>query len=111
MTLKEIVGHEEMQVILTRGQEQGFLGIDGLLLGVALGAVFIILVIVYRSPLLPILVLLTLLPGMASAAPPAAVWFGFDRVCYIAPTRRGPPKGEDIDASTTHSVRWFRCQD
>lgn len=37
----------------------GFLGIDGLLLGVALGAVFIILVIVYRSPLLPILVLLT----------------------------------------------------
>ncbi|WP_336631130.1 MULTISPECIES: MMPL family transporter [unclassified Microbacterium] len=37
----------------------GFLGIDGLLLGVALGAVFIILVIVYRSPLLPVLVLLT----------------------------------------------------
>ena len=36
-----------------------FLGIDGLLLAVALGAVFIILVIVYRSPLLPILVLLT----------------------------------------------------
>ncbi|GAA1938855.1 efflux RND transporter permease subunit [Microbacterium aoyamense] len=38
---------------------EGFLGIDGLLLGVALIAVFIILVIVYRSPLLPILVLLT----------------------------------------------------
>ncbi len=38
---------------------KGFLGIDGLLLGVALGAVFVILVIVYRSPLLPILVLLT----------------------------------------------------
>jgi RND superfamily putative drug exporter len=37
----------------------GFLGIDGLLLLVALGAVFIILVIVYRSPLLPVLVLLT----------------------------------------------------
>ncbi|EXJ52321.1 MMPL family transporter [Microbacterium sp. MRS-1] len=37
----------------------GFLGIDGILLAVALGAVFIILVIVYRSPLLPILVLLT----------------------------------------------------
>lgn len=37
----------------------GFLGIDGLLLAVALGAVFIILVIVYRSPLLPVLVLLT----------------------------------------------------
>jgi len=38
---------------------KGFLGIDGLLLIVALIAVFIILVIVYRSPLLPILVLLT----------------------------------------------------
>lgn len=37
----------------------GFLGIDGLLLAVALGAVFVILVIVYRSPLLPILVLMT----------------------------------------------------
>jgi len=38
---------------------KGFLGIDGLLLIVALGAVFVILVVVYRSPLLPILVLLT----------------------------------------------------
>ncbi len=38
---------------------KGFTGIDGLLLLVALGAVFIILIIVYRSPLLPILVLLT----------------------------------------------------
>ena len=38
---------------------EGFLGIDGLLLAVALIAVFIILVIVYRSPLLPLLVLLT----------------------------------------------------
>ncbi|MGV9194560.1 MMPL family transporter [Microbacterium sp. MC2] len=38
---------------------EGFLGIDGLLLAVALIAVFIILVIVYRSPLLPVLVLLT----------------------------------------------------
>jgi RND superfamily putative drug exporter len=38
---------------------KGFLGIDGLLLAVALVAVFVILVAVYRSPLLPILVLLT----------------------------------------------------
>ena len=38
---------------------KGFLGIDGLLLVVALVAVFIILVVVYRSPLLPVLVLLT----------------------------------------------------
>lgn len=44
---------------LTADLVAGFLGIDGLLLGVALGAVFIILVIVYRSPVLPVLVLLT----------------------------------------------------
>lgn len=36
----------------------GFLGIDGILLLTALVAVFVILVIVYRSPLLPVLVLL-----------------------------------------------------
>ncbi|BDV31351.1 MMPL family transporter [Microbacterium terricola] len=38
---------------------EGFLGIDGLLLLVALLAVFVILIIVYRSPLLPVLVLMT----------------------------------------------------
>ncbi len=38
---------------------RAFTGIDGLLLGVALIAVFVILVIVYRSPLLPVLVLMT----------------------------------------------------
>ena len=37
----------------------GFTGIDGLLLVVALAAVFVILVFVYRSPLLPLLVLMT----------------------------------------------------
>lgn len=37
----------------------GFTGIDGLLLGVTLVAVFIILIFVYRSFLLPVLVLLT----------------------------------------------------
>jgi RND superfamily putative drug exporter len=36
-----------------------FAGIDGLLLGVALAAVLVILVVVYRSPLLPFLVLAT----------------------------------------------------
>ncbi|WP_438353932.1 MMPL family transporter [Microbacterium sp. CJ88] len=43
----------------TADLSKGFLGIDGLLLAVALGAVFVILVIVYRSSLLPILVLMT----------------------------------------------------
>jgi RND superfamily putative drug exporter len=44
-----------------------FAGIDGLLLLVALGAVLIILIIVYRSPLLPIIVLLTSLAALCGA--------------------------------------------
>ncbi|WP_243073917.1 efflux RND transporter permease subunit [Microbacterium sp. SS28] len=52
---------------------EGFLGIDGLLLGVALLAVFIILVIVYRSPLLPILVLMTSLFALCVAL--LTVWW------------------------------------
>ncbi|MGP3534758.1 MMPL family transporter [Microbacterium sp. RD1] len=52
---------------------EGFLGIDGLLLLVALGAVFVILVIVYRSPLLPILVLMTSLFALCVAL--LTVWW------------------------------------
>lgn len=44
-----------------------FSGIDGVLLLVALGAVFLILVIVYRSPLLPIIVLFTSLSALCGA--------------------------------------------
>ncbi|WP_173921951.1 MMPL family transporter [Agromyces sp. Marseille-P2726] len=44
-----------------------FSGIDGLLLAVALTAVFIILVIVYRSPLLPLLVLFTSMSALCAA--------------------------------------------
>jgi RND superfamily putative drug exporter len=51
----------------------GFLGIDGLLLGVALLAVFLILVIVYRSPLLPVLVLLTSIFALCAAL--LTVWW------------------------------------
>lgn len=43
------------------------LGIDGLLLGVALLAVFVILVLVYRSPLLPVLVLATSMLALSSS--------------------------------------------
>lgn len=50
-----------------------FSGIDGLLLGVALGAVFIILVLVYRSPVLPILVLLSSLFALCAAL--LSVWW------------------------------------
>ena len=52
---------------------EGFLGIDGLLLLVALIAVFVILVIVYRSPLLPILVLMTSLFALCVAL--LTVWW------------------------------------
>ena len=45
-----------------------FSGIDGILLFVALGVVFFILLVVYRSPILPIAVLLTAVFGLAVAA-------------------------------------------
>jgi putative drug exporter of the RND superfamily len=45
----------------------GFAGIDGILLGVALAAVFVILVLVYRSLLLPVVVLLTSLFALCTA--------------------------------------------
>ncbi|HWM16201.1 MAG TPA: MMPL family transporter [Microbacterium sp.] len=44
-----------------------FSGIDGLLLLVALGAVFLILVVVYRSPLLPVIVLATSLAALCGS--------------------------------------------
>lgn len=52
---------------------EGFLGIDGLLLAVALVAVFVILVIVYRSPLLPVLVLMTSMFALCAAL--LTVWW------------------------------------
>lgn len=45
----------------------GFAGVDGLLLGVALLAVYLILIIVYRSPILPIAVLLTSISALTVA--------------------------------------------
>jgi len=44
-----------------------FAGIDGLLLLVALGAVLLILIVVYRSPLLPLIVLFTSLSALCGA--------------------------------------------
>ncbi|UVI36364.1 MMPL family transporter [Brevibacterium spongiae] len=46
---------------------EAFAGIDGILLLVALIAVFVILVIVYRSPLLPIIVLFTSVAALAAS--------------------------------------------
>src|SRR5665811_2282670 len=45
-----------------------FSGIDGILLFVALGVVFFIMLVVYRSPILPITVLMTAVFGLAVAA-------------------------------------------
>ena len=45
-----------------------FEGIDGILLFVALGVVFVILLVVYRSPILPIAVLVSALFGLSVAA-------------------------------------------
>jgi RND superfamily putative drug exporter len=45
-----------------------FAGVDGKLLGVALLAVFVILLLVYRSPVLPFAVLMTSLVGLSGAA-------------------------------------------
>ncbi|GLI26038.1 membrane protein [Agromyces rhizosphaerae] len=44
-----------------------FAGIDGLLIAVAFAAVFVILVIVYRSPLLPVIVLFTSLTALCTS--------------------------------------------
>lgn len=52
---------------------EGFLGIDGTLLVVALLAVFVILIIVYRSPLLPVLVLMSSLFALCVAL--LVVWW------------------------------------
>ncbi|MCH1882242.1 MMPL family transporter [Agrococcus sp. ARC_14] len=46
---------------------EAFSGIDGILLLVALAAVFVILIVVYRSPLLPVLVLGTSVAALSAA--------------------------------------------
>ena len=51
----------------TADLQEAFSGIDGILLLVALAVVFVILVIVYRSPLLPILVLLASMTALCAA--------------------------------------------
>lgn len=46
---------------------EAFSGIDGLLLGVALAVVFVILLLVYRSPILPFLVLFNSIAALSAA--------------------------------------------
>jgi RND superfamily putative drug exporter len=57
-----------------------FGGIDGILLGVALGAVFVILLAVYRSFVLPFLVLLTSVFALATSI---LLVFGFAKLGWI----------------------------
>ncbi|WP_084003504.1 MMPL family transporter [Agromyces aureus] len=81
--VKEVVGEIRERVAETSGDgleaavtgpagfttdlSAAFAGIDGLLLLVAFGAVFLILVIVYRSPLLPFIVLGTSLTALCTS--------------------------------------------
>ncbi|WP_230208099.1 efflux RND transporter permease subunit [Microlunatus sp. Gsoil 973] len=58
-TPEGVTAHVTGPAGFTADLKEAFSGIDGLLLGVALAAVLVILVIVYRSLLLPILVLIT----------------------------------------------------
>lgn len=57
----------------TADLSEAFSGIDGVLLGVALGAVFLILLLVYRSLLLPVVVLFTAVAALCAAI--LAVYF------------------------------------
>ncbi|MDN4610330.1 MMPL family transporter [Arthrobacter burdickii] len=59
---------------------EAFGGIDGILLGVALGAVFVILLAVYRSVVLPFLVLLTSVFALATSI---LLVFGFAKLDLI----------------------------
>ena len=59
---------------------EAFGGIDGILLGVALGAVFVILLAVYRSIVLPFLVLLTSVFALATSI---LLVFGFAKLDWI----------------------------
>ncbi|HEY7719524.1 MAG TPA: MMPL family transporter, partial [Pedococcus sp.] len=52
---------------ITADLVNAFAGIDGILLLVALGVVFVILLVVYRSPILPFAVLITAIFGLALA--------------------------------------------
>lgn len=53
--------------MFSRELTKAFAGIDGTLLFVALGVVFVILLVVYRSPVLPVLTLMSAMVALASA--------------------------------------------
>lgn len=81
----------------------GFAGIDGILLLVALGAVFFILLIVYRALLLPVLVLLTSVFAL-SASILGIYWLAFYDVIKVSGQSQGILSILVIGAATDYAL-------
>ena len=81
----------------------GFAGIDGILLLVALGAVFVILLIVYRSILLPILVLLTAVFAL-SASILGIYWLASNDIIKVSGQSQGILSILVIGAATDYAL-------
>lgn len=81
----------------------GFGGIDGILLLVALGAVFVILLIVYRSILLPVLVLLTAVFAL-SASILGIYWLALNDIIKVSGQSQGILSILVIGAATDYAL-------
>ena len=81
----------------------GFAGIDGILLLVALGAVFFILLIVYRAFLLPVLVLLTSVFAL-SASILGIYWLAYNDVIKVSGQSQGILSILVIGAATDYAL-------
>jgi RND superfamily putative drug exporter len=81
----------------------GFGGIDGILLLVALGAVFLILLIVYRSLLLPVLVLLTAVFAL-SASILGIYWLAYNDIIKVSGQSQGILSILVIGAATDYAL-------
>ena len=82
---------------------KGFAGIDGILLLVALLAVFVILLVVYRSILLPILVLLTSVFAL-SAAILGIYWLALNDIIKVSGQSQGILSILVIGAATDYAL-------
>jgi len=81
----------------------GFGGIDGILLLVALGAVFVILLVVYRSLLLPVLVLLTAVFAL-SASILGIYWLAYNDIIKVSGQSQGILSILVIGAATDYAL-------
>ncbi|MET1155661.1 MMPL family transporter [Arthrobacter sp.] len=82
---------------------EAFGGIDGLLLGVALGAVFVILLLVYRAFLLPFLVLLTSVFALCAAIL-GVYWFALQGWIQLSGQSQGILSILVIGAATDYAL-------